>query len=138
MNRVEIVEFINNNPICFLSTVEENQPRVRGIRIIEANEKGILFSTGKNKDLYKQISRNSSVELCFFNQKEFKQLRLTGIVEQSHDLSLKKYIVEKAPFLKVLVEKGGYDVVVPYYLRTAGATIWSMEKSFEPKITIDF
>jgi len=43
-----------------------------------------------------------------------------------------------APFLKAVVEKGGYDVLAPYYLRHGKVCIWTKETNFAPKKYMDF
>ncbi len=40
MTRKEILEFINKNPVCFLATQDSEQPRVRGMMVVKADEKG--------------------------------------------------------------------------------------------------
>jgi pyridoxamine 5'-phosphate oxidase len=42
MNKEEILKFLNDHPASFLATVEGDQPRVRGMGIVRADEKGIL------------------------------------------------------------------------------------------------
>lgn len=133
MTKEQILKFINENPVFFLATQEKNQPHVRGMMIIEANENGILFSTGKAKDVYKQLSENPLVEMCFYGAQENKQVRITGRVKEAEDIEVKKRVVEKFPFLKPFVEKEGYEVLAPFYLHNAKATVWTKETNFEPK-----
>jgi uncharacterized pyridoxamine 5'-phosphate oxidase family protein len=133
MTKGEILEFINKNPVFFLATQDGNQPRVRGMMVVEANENGILFTTGKPKDLYNQLSNNQLVELCFYNATENKQIRISGKAELTEKLEVKKRVVEKFPFLKPLVEKEGYDILAPYYIREAKALVWTMEANLAPK-----
>ncbi len=137
MTKEQIYEFIIENPIFFLATQEGSQPRVRVMNIVDVNEKGILFCTGKPKDVCIQLSENPLVEMCFYNAKENKQIRIDGKVKQTEDLEIKKQVVEKFPFLKPKVEKEGYEVLAPFYLRNAKATVWTMETAFEPKQYID-
>jgi uncharacterized pyridoxamine 5'-phosphate oxidase family protein len=42
MNKTEILNLINNNPNCFMATVEGNRPHVRVIGIYSADEKTAL------------------------------------------------------------------------------------------------
>ncbi|MGA1842574.1 MAG: pyridoxamine 5'-phosphate oxidase family protein [bacterium] len=137
MTKDEILEFINKNPVFFLATQDGNQPRVRGMMVVEANENGILFTTGKPKDLYNQLSNNQLVELCFYNASANKQVRISGKAELTEELEVKKKVVEKFPFLKPLVEKEGYDILAPYYLREGKALVWTMETNLAPKEYIE-
>jgi len=46
MNKTQILEFTNTNPVCRLATVEGDQPRVRGMMMYKADDEGIIFHTG--------------------------------------------------------------------------------------------
>jgi len=133
MTKQEIIEFINKNPAFSLATTEGSLPHVRIMMIYRADENGLIFATTTLKDLHKQLQANPAVELCFFNQKEFSQVRVEGTVELLDDMELKKQIVEDLPFLKPLVENKGYDVILCYRIKDPKALFWTMEKNFEPK-----
>jgi uncharacterized pyridoxamine 5'-phosphate oxidase family protein len=133
MTKNEIFELIKNNPVFALATAEENMPHVRMIMLYRADEDGIIFNTGENKDVHKQLSKNENVELCFYIAEEGRQIRIAGSVEEIEDLALKKQIVADLPFLKEWVDKEGYDVLVVYCLKHGKATTWTMETNFKPK-----
>jgi uncharacterized pyridoxamine 5'-phosphate oxidase family protein len=133
MTKSEVFDFIRNNPVFALGTVEAGQSRVRMIMMYRADENGIIFNTGENKDLYKQLQSEPDVEMCFYNPKENKQIRISGAVEELEDIELKKQVVRDWPFLKEWVDKEGYDVLVVYRLKAGKATVWTMETNFKPK-----
>jgi pyridoxamine 5'-phosphate oxidase len=133
MTKSEILEFIGKNPVFALATADENEPHVRMILIYRADDDGLIFVTGENKDLNKQLTKQPDVEMCFYSQKESKQIRVAGVVEELEDPELKKQIVRDFPFLKEWVDKEGYDVLVVYCLRHGKATVWTMETNFKPK-----
>ena len=133
MTKQEIIEFINKNPAFSLATTEGSRPHVRIMMIYRADENGLIFATTTLKDLYHQLQANPAVELCFYNQQEFSQVRVKGSVEILNDMELKKQIVEDLPFLKPLIESKGYDVLICYRIKDAKAIFWTMEKNFEPK-----
>ena len=132
MNKAEIIEFMNATHACYFSTVEGNKPHVRAIGIVKADEDGIIIQTGTYKDIYKQLSANHNVELCFHNAKDGIQVRVSGAVEPLDDLELKKEIVEERKFLKPIVEKEGYEAIVVYRLKGM-ATVWSFKTNLDPK-----
>ena len=136
MTKKEVLEFVAKNPVCSLATIDGNQPRVRMIMLFRADENGIMFVTGRQKDLYAQLQANPAVEMCFFNADEGRQVRIEGAVEMLDDLELKKKVVEKFTFLKPVVESRGYDVLICYRLKATQATAWTMETNLEPKIYI--
>ena len=136
MTKAEVFRFLNRNPVFFLATQNLDQPRVRAMRLMKADENGIVFYTSTLKDLYRQLQGHHKVELCFLDRQEERQVRVDGNVELSDDLELRKTIVEKQPFLIPIVEKNGYEVIAPYFLRDAKAFVWDMKSNFLPKTYI--
>jgi uncharacterized pyridoxamine 5'-phosphate oxidase family protein len=130
MNREQILEFLNANPVCHLATCEGSQPRVRGMMVYRADSSGLIFHTGKSKALYKQLLANKQVEVCFNSQDT--QVRVAGVVEIVEDMGLKKEIVEARPFMKPWIEKHGYDLLVVFRVRQCKAAIWTMATNLEP------
>lgn len=135
MNKKEILDFLNANPMFHLATVEGDKPHVRGILLYRADENGILFHTGKMKDIHRQLSANPHVEMCFNNGKfqDLIQIRVSGVVELVEDLELKKEIVQKREFLKPWVERDGYGPLAVYRMKRGLATIWTMKTNLAPK-----
>ena len=136
MTKTEIIQFMNENPACHLATVEGDQPRVRGMLIYRADEKGILFHTGTSKDVYKQLIGNARVEFCFNNMKDGVQVRVSGEAKLVEDQSLKEEIVANRPFMKAIINKYGYKVMALFLVKNAFATVWTMATNLEPKATI--
>ncbi len=133
MTKEEVFEFIRKNPVFSLATAEDNKPHVRQMMLYKADDNGIIFNTGENKDLYRQLSANPQVEMCFYSPRENLQIRIEGNVEVLEDLELKKRIVKDRPFLKEWVDREGYDVLIVYCLKSGRATHWTMETNFKPK-----
>jgi uncharacterized pyridoxamine 5'-phosphate oxidase family protein len=133
MTKEEIFEFVTKSPVFALATSEENRPHVRYMMLYRADENGIIFSTGYEKDVHKQLGQNPQAELCFLNQETNVQVRIEGSVEVLEDLELKKQIVADFPFLKEWIDSEGYDVLITYAMKDAKATIWTMESNFQPK-----
>ena len=135
MNKDEIYAFLNANRDCFMATVEGNKPHVRAIAIVKADENGIIIETGTFKDVYKQMSANPNVELCFYNAKQGMQIRVSGAVEAVDDMELKDEIIAQRPFLKQRVEEGGYEAMAVYRLKGV-AHVWTFQTGFGPKTYI--
>ena len=98
MNRSELLAFLNANPVFHLATVEGNKPHVRGMYLYQADENGILFHTGKMKDLHKQLIVNPNVEMSFNNGKfeNLIQVRVSGTAELIEDMDLKRLATKAA------------------------------------------
>jgi len=133
MDKAEIIAFMNANPMCHMATVEGNKPHVRGIGIVKADENGIILQTSTRKDIYKQLSANKNVELCFNNAQEGIQVRVSGTVEEVDDAELKAEVMAQRPFLKEEVEKGVYGEVAIYRMTKGVAQIWTMMTNMDPK-----
>lgn len=135
MNKSEIFNFLNANPAFHLATVEGNKPHVRGMLLYRSDKTGIIFHTGKMKDLHRQLTENPHVELCFNNGnfENLIQIRVSGTVELVEDIELKKEIVQKREFLKPWVDQAGYEPLAVYRMKNGVATIWTMKTNFLPK-----
>ncbi|MBI5641130.1 MAG: pyridoxamine 5'-phosphate oxidase family protein [Nitrospirae bacterium] len=135
MNKKEIFEFLNANPVFHLATVEGDRPRVRGMLMYKADENGIVFHTGKMRDLHKQLAENPKVEMSFNNgsDEDLIQIRVSGAVELVEDLELKKEIVQEREFLKPFVQQMGYEPLAVYRLKNGTASIWALKKNLAPK-----
>ena len=129
MTKEEIISFVNANPICYLATVEGNSPHVRAMGMYKADERGILLQTGTIKGMYREISQNPKIELCF-NGGE-KVVRVSGTAEFIEDQDLKEEIIKARPFLKPLVKAHGYDVIKVFRVANAVATVWTMATNLE-------
>ena len=138
MDKTEILQFLNANPTCYLATYVHNEPSVRAMRMVSADEKGLIFRTVDGKDLPKQMRENPSVEVCFYNVKENVQIRVAGKAVLLEGLHLKKKIAEQRPFLKPLVEKKGFDVMPVFRIVDCVACTWTMVTNFLPKEYIRF
>lgn len=138
MNKTEVFEFLTANPMFHLATVEGNKPHVRGMLLYRADENGIIFHTGKTKDLHRQLNENSNVEICFNNGnfKDLVQVRISGAAELIEDIELKKEIVQKREFLKPFVEQAGYDPLAVYRIKNGTATVWTMKTNLTPKVFV--
>jgi len=142
MNKNEIYELINKNPVFYLATCDGDQPRVRGMLLYKADESGIIFHTGTMKDLYGQVMKNPKVELCFNDFKSGTQVRVRGELEVIDDNDLKEEISNHPTrqFLKPWKDsidlQEFYNSFVVFRLKNGIAVTWTMEDNFAPKTEI--
>lgn len=129
MNLQDAITFATEHPVCFLATVDDDQPHVRGWLFWFADETGFYFQTLEPKDVYHQLVANPKVEVCFFNGGDLtsaRTLRVTGEVEFLDDPVLMRRLVEQdMPFLAAA---GGADDPIHQIFRVAHgeAFIWGM------------
>ncbi|MCU0847495.1 MAG: pyridoxamine 5'-phosphate oxidase family protein [Spirochaetes bacterium] len=137
MDRIEIFALMEANPVFHLATVDGNVPRVRAMLLYSADESGIVFHSGKSKDLHSQIMKNPNVELCFNDYARSIQVRVNGVVETVDDIAKKKEIIEKRQFLRPWVEEKGYEFLTVYRIRDMKAVVWTFATNLDPKQYID-
>ncbi len=136
LQRDEIIGFIRNHPLCFLASCEGDQARVRALMVHRIDDDGtIIFTVGKNKSVYKQLSENPRVEGCFYA--EGKQVRVVGALEESSDQSLKEEIVQARPFMQTWIEHAGFDIIAVFRLKNTRATSYDTEQPLSRKRWID-
>lgn len=131
----ELLALINRNPAFFLATVEDGEPRVRGMLLYRADEHGIIFHTGTMKDLYRQLLANPAVELCFNDWQENIQVRVRGKAVRVDDPRLGEEIVNSPgrEFLKPWVEKQGMEMLSVFRVEGCRAHTWNMATNFAAK-----
>jgi len=125
VDRREILAFITKNTTAYMATVEGKKPHVRPMGTFRADENGIIFAMQSPKDVYKQLTKNPEVELCYFA--EGVQIRVSGRLEQTNDLELKKQILEKRPFYKPGIDKDGWGYLGAFILKHGRAYVMDMK-----------
>lgn len=133
MEKEKIFELLNNNLVFNLATVEGNIPHVRGMLLYKADETGIVFHTGANKDVCRQMIENPNVELCFYDIISNIQIRIRGTVEVVDDNNLKEEISvhPTREFLKPLKAsfpdvQDFYKFITVFRLKNGKANVWTL------------
>ncbi|MDR1696357.1 MAG: pyridoxamine 5'-phosphate oxidase family protein [Endomicrobium sp.] len=142
MEKNEIFQILNSNPVFHLATCENGQPRVRGMLLYKADNRGIIFHTGTFKDLYTQLKDNPKAELCFQDAKNNVQVRVSGILEETNDGDLKEEILAhpSREFLRQMKQASGaenfYKTYAVFIVKNAKAVLWTFADNFKPKTEI--
>jgi uncharacterized pyridoxamine 5'-phosphate oxidase family protein len=121
VDKKEILDFITKHPAAYMATVEGAKPHVRVMGTYRPDENGIVFSMQSPKDVYKQLVKNPETELCYYY--DGIQLRVSGRLEETTDVELKKEILEKRTFYKPGVEKDGWKYVGAFILKHGKACV---------------
>jgi pyridoxamine 5'-phosphate oxidase len=126
----ECIDFANENQVCYVATVEGDQPRVRAIRLWFADDTGFYIQTQSVKAFAKQMAENNKIEICFFSPKVDRMMRVSGKVEPVTDMAIRTRCLEEKPFLKKMgVEKPEDPLLAIFRLYTGEAYFWSREYS---------
>jgi uncharacterized pyridoxamine 5'-phosphate oxidase family protein len=136
----DCIKFANKTPVCYLATMDGNQPRVRALGFWFADDKGFYFQIGAMKDMYGQLQANRKVEACFWQPGEASgtMMRVAGEVEFLDNLELKKKVLEDRPFLKEFGMTFDHPGLIIFRITNGEAYFWTMKTNFEPKKFIKF
>lgn len=130
MDFQECIQFANDNPVCFLATMDGDQPRVRGLLMCFADERGFYFATLSPKEMVKQLKAHPKVEICFYNNapelSDAKQMRVTGEIEWVDDKALYERICQERAFLDDIVGKPTAPLTELFRLHAGDAHFWTM------------
>jgi len=138
MNKEEIFEFLNQNSIATIATTDGEKPYLRNVWTVKSDKEGILFHTGKMKDLFKQLMNNQNAEMCFLNEDKSVQIRVSGKVRLIEDINVKNDLASKRPFLKdIEKQQGNLDFLAVFLLENCVATVWTMKTNMAPKEMIN-
>jgi pyridoxamine 5'-phosphate oxidase len=123
----ECLDFANSNRICYLATVDGDQPRVRTIRMWYACPDGFYLCGLGPKKMWQQMKANPKVEVCFFNNPaEFKDsisMRITGKVQFLDDQELRNKVLQERPnYLNYAT--GKQDVSTNPVMRIPHGEVW--------------
>lgn len=140
MNIQDCIKFTNENPICSLATVENDQPRVRLIGFWFADETGFYFQTSTIKEIPNQLKMNPKTEICFYKHEGMigTMLRISGEVEFLNDLKLREKALADRPFLKSFGMTVDSPSLVLFRIIHGCAHFWTMENNTKPKEIIEF
>ena len=140
MNFQDCIYFANENPICFLATVEDNQPRVRELGFWFADKTGFYFQTSTTKNFYRHLKNNPNTEVCFYKHEEMigTMLRITGKVEFIDNIKFKEKVLIDRPFLKdygVTVNSAG---LILFRIAKGEARFWTIKNLAKHRKAIKF
>ena len=135
MDFEECVKFANERIICSVATVDADQPHVRMFGMWFADKDGFYYSTQKTGNVYRQLSVNPKLELCFYAPPETplgqgptmdmgKVMRATGTAEFIDDPSMKERLLNERPFLRPFAENA-----VIFRVKNGEAWFWTFADS---------
>lgn len=140
MNIQDCIKFANENPICYLATIEDDQPRVRALGFWFANETGFYFQTASMKDIPYQLDKNPKAEAAFYKHEGMigTMLRVAGETEFINDKAFKERVLEERPFLKAFGLTAESPELIIFRIPHGEAYFWTMENNLKPKEYIRF
>jgi len=136
----DCIKFTNENPVCYLATIEGDQPRVRALGFWFADETGFYFQTGSIKEFPKQLRKNPKTEVCFYHHEGMigTMLRIAGEVEFVDNIELRERVMNDRPFLRNFGLTVNSPHLILFRICHGQACFWTMETNLEPKEFIIF
>jgi uncharacterized pyridoxamine 5'-phosphate oxidase family protein len=119
----EVVQFLKKCGVHFFATVGlDGRPKVRPFQFMLERDGRLYFCTGAQKDVYKQMEKQSYVEICS-SSPEFAWIRLNGKAVFSNDIEIKKTILESNELVRSIYKTTDNPEFVLFYLDEAKAVI---------------
>lgn len=123
-----VYNFLKQANTYYLSTIDNNKPKVRPFGTINIFENKLYIQTGKVKEASKQIKANPNVEICAFM--DGKWLRLYGELNLDSRVEAKKSMLDAYPNLRHMYDENDDNTEV-FYFKTATACFYSFTSNPE-------
>lgn len=92
-------KFIRECGYFFLATATDNQPRLRPMGMIYADEGALYIATDKRKSVYDELVDNPQMELAAYHLNSRKWIRITGKMKPESAGKVKAGMAELYPML---------------------------------------
>lgn len=128
MDLTECAQCATEHPVCFLGTIDGDQPRVRTLLMDHADETGFYFIVMAGKEVMKQIRANPKIEVCWYNSPaelaDCKHLRVYGTAEFLTDQESKGWAVRNREFLDGVTGRSISPLATPMRIAHGDAHFW--------------
>lgn len=129
MSYQDVLAFVQENPACFIATIDGDQPRVRGFLTVLFNDGKLYFTTGPMKSVYRQLTANPNVELCYCSQDFRTMLRIAGKIEFIEDREKKQQLPNERDYLKCFNGNVDDPRVILLRLSHGKARFWTIQQN---------
>lgn len=118
-------EFLKNNRVFHIATVDGGKARVRPFGFIMKWNNALYFCTNKTKDVYKQMVQYPDIEISAISA-DMTWLRVRGRVVFDDTNEAKARVFVESPDLLRIYPKGAEDeTFVTFHITDAQATLYS-------------
>jgi len=130
MELQDCIEFANANPVCYIATADGDQPRVRAVLMVSADETGFYYVLLSPKQVCQQLKANPKMEVCYYNNPpslgEARQMRVTGVAELVDDPALTKKVAQDRSFLEPIAGQPLEPIMEIWRISHGDAHFWTM------------
>ena len=110
----EVQNYLKECGTFYIATVDQDQPRVRPFGVSEIINGRLYIMTGKVKDVYKQMAKNGTFEICALKKSGSEWLRLSGTLVNDETLAVKEEFLRRNPSLKSMYKADDGNMAVLY------------------------
>ncbi|MDD4849575.1 MAG: pyridoxamine 5'-phosphate oxidase family protein [Gemmiger sp.] len=121
----EMMEFLKDNPVFYLATVEGYLPRVRPLGFAMWYGGHLCLAIGKHKAAYKQLLDNTNLEICTANDRG-EWLRVQGTANFDNTEAARAAAFQQMPQLADLYNEETGNKLGIVYLDHISAKLFSM------------
>ena len=119
----EVSKYLTENPIVYVASCDNGQPRVRPFQFMFEREGRIYFCTGESKDVCKQLRANPRTELSVMAA-DGSWMRVSGSVVFADDRALKQEVLDKSELVKSIYKTADNPEFSLFYLDEVRAGIY--------------
>ncbi|MBP2642391.1 MAG: pyridoxamine 5-phosphate oxidase-related FMN-binding protein [Firmicutes bacterium] len=116
----EILNFLTDNPIFYIATVDGTIPKVRPFGFVMNFEGKLYFGTNNQKDVYKQLKANPRFEIST-TAKTGEWIRLKGKAIFNTNKQTKQAALDTMPALKKMYSVND-SIFEVFYIENGEAT----------------
>ncbi|MDR1917195.1 MAG: pyridoxamine 5'-phosphate oxidase family protein [Synergistaceae bacterium] len=121
----QVVDLIHKAGVFHIATIDGDHPRVRPFGFIMVFEDKLYFTTGNQKNFYKQLQKNPNVEISAMIDND-KWIRLEGCAVFDGSKAAKKQAFEIFPNFEHIYQSPENPIFEVFYLKNPSATLYSM------------
>lgn len=122
----ELLKFLEKNPVFYLATDDDGQPRVRPFGFHMIFDGKFYMVTALPKKVCKQMEKNPKIEFCTMAP-DTKFVRVNGeVVFDNDNMEAKKKVFDVMPDLLKMYKSAENPIMSVFYLKDMHATIASL------------
>ena len=126
----ECIKFANENPVCYIATMDGDQPRVRTVLHVFATENGFYYTVLTPKRVYEQLKVNPKMEVCYYNNPaqlpDCKQMRVTGEIEWVDEEEANAKALADRTFIDQIIGKPVKPLLAVFRIAHGEAHFWTL------------
>lgn len=93
-------DFLKECQVFYLITINNGKPAGRPFGFIAEHNGELYFTTGKSKEVYRQLNQNSNIQIVALKLGTRNWLRINAYAIEVDDLKIKKKLFEENAILK--------------------------------------